>query len=241
MASASNAASGPMRTETFNRSTNSCVLVRAWAGLPPVSAVCSSTGRPASVLLRSLKNTVRPCSIWMPPEASGPVLTVRNPTRTGPVCAGAAGTLSTCVATPAASAPLMTVRRLTVMLSLPWMVLVDLGLERASLACARNGASRLGVFSVRPAFPVVDWLLDEFFWVVGRELADVLIGLHHGIHVAAAFFLDPADVDVADHVAVLVEPHWPTRGVLDLVFAQRLDQRVFVFDLGVDRLECGLE
>src|SRR5262249_44055244 len=66
-----------------------------------------------------LKKTVRPCSICSPPEASGPVLMVRNPTRSGAACATAAGNLSTCVATPAASAPLITLRRLTVMLFLP--------------------------------------------------------------------------------------------------------------------------
>ena len=39
VAKASNAASGPMSTATLRRSTSSCVLVRAWAGLPAVSAV----------------------------------------------------------------------------------------------------------------------------------------------------------------------------------------------------------
>src|SRR5215470_13690945 len=237
MASASKAASGPISTETFSRSTSSWVLVRACAGLPAVSAVCSSTGRPASVLLRSLKKTVRPCSIWMPPEASGPVLMVRNPTRIGPACAGAAGTLSTCVATPAASAPLMTLRRLTGMSFLP-LVLVG-----ARFLPSEEPALRLRfeIFSARPGLAVVNRVLEEFVRIVGPELADVGIGLHHGIDVATVFLLDPPDVDVADDIAVFVEPHWAARSICDLVLAQRLDQRLLVLDLGVDRLERGLE
>src|SRR5262249_35595777 len=78
--------------------------------------------RPASILLRSLKKTVRPCSICKPPDASGPVLMVRKPTRIGPACATAAGTRATCAAAVAASAPLMTLRRVGVMLSLLWLL-----------------------------------------------------------------------------------------------------------------------
>src|SRR5262245_57663513 len=244
MASASNAASGPMRTDTFNRSTSSCVLVRACAGLPAVSAVCSSTGRPASVLLRSLKNTVRPCSICRPPEASGPVLMVRKPTRMGPACAGAAGTLSTCVATPAASAPLMTVRRSTLMTFLPgWFVLgrTELAGPTRKVRGDPLEASRLDVLVSGPRLAIVDGVFEEFVGVVGPELADVGIGLHHRVHVAAILFLDPADVDVADHVAVFVKPHWAARSILDLVLAQRLDQRLLVLDPGIDGLERGLE
>src|ERR1700726_4624200 len=77
------------------------------------------------MLLRSLKNTVRPCSICSPPDAKGPVLMVRNPTRIGAACAGAAGTLSTCVAAPAASAPVRTSRRFMRMVFLPLDGAVD--------------------------------------------------------------------------------------------------------------------
>ena len=86
MASASKAASGPISTETFNRSTSSCVLVRACAGLPPVSAACSSIGRPASLLLRSLKNV----DALLHLKAAGGEragLDVRKPTRIGPAWA----------------------------------------------------------------------------------------------------------------------------------------------------------
>ena len=37
------------------------------------------SGRPASVLFFCLSNVAMPCSIWMPPWASGPVFTVRRP------------------------------------------------------------------------------------------------------------------------------------------------------------------
>src|SRR5712691_3653851 len=238
MASASNAASGPISTDTFSRSTSSWVLVRACAGLPAVSAVESSTGRPASMLLRSLKNTVRPCSIWMPPEASGPVLMVRNPTRIGAACAGAAGTLSTCVATPAASAPLMTVRRLTDILFSPsgnicWVAFRSQDGTAVDL--------RFEIFSARPGLAVVDRVLQELVGIVGPELADVRIGLDHGVDELAALLLDLADVDVADHVAVLVEAHGAACG-LDLVApAQRRHQRGLVLDLGTDLGERGLE
>src|SRR5882672_2165988 len=215
-----------MRTATFRRSTSSWVLVRAWAGLPAVSAVCSSTGRPASILLRSLKNTVRPCSICRPPEASGPVLTVRNPTRMGPACAGAAGTLSTCEATPAASAPLMTARRLTVIAFLLW----DRFCCRLNDVVAAGSArgSRLEIFISGPRLAIVDGVLQEFVGIIGPELAQIGIGLDHGVDQLAALLLDLADIDVADHVAVLVEAHGTARR-LDLVAcAQSRHQRVLV-------------
>src|ERR1043166_8457265 len=68
------------------------------------------------MLLRSFRKTVRPCSICRPPEASGPVLMVRKPTLIGPPCATAAGIFSADAATPVASAPFRTVRRLRLML-----------------------------------------------------------------------------------------------------------------------------
>src|SRR5262249_17666540 len=68
---------------TWSRSTSSCVLVLVPAGLPPVSATTSSTLRPASMWFRSLRSRTVPCSIWMPPVASGPVFTVSRPMVTG--------------------------------------------------------------------------------------------------------------------------------------------------------------
>src|ERR1044071_2490458 len=72
-------------TWILSRSTSSWILVRAWAGTPPESATISSILRPASVSLRSFRYCTSARSMSIPPEASGPVLTVTRPTRTGPV------------------------------------------------------------------------------------------------------------------------------------------------------------
>src|SRR5262245_25916308 len=113
MASSSKAASGPRMTLTLSRSITSCALVLAPAGLPPVSATSSSTLRPASVLPFSLRRAAMPCSIWMPPCASGPVLTVSRPILKGAAWAMAgAGNGSRAAAVPAA-APARNVRRLS--------------------------------------------------------------------------------------------------------------------------------
>src|SRR5260221_3868436 len=238
MAKASKAARGPISTATLSRSTSSCVLVRACAGLPAVSAVCSSTGRPASVLLRSLKKTVRPCSICSPPEASGPVLMVRKPTRSGAACPTAAGTLSTCDATPAASAPLTTVRRLTLMLFLPVCQTTTPRLPRVRNC---DHASRLDVLSARPGRTIVDRMLEELVRVVGPELADVGIGLDHGVDELAALLLDLADVDGADHGAVLVEAHRAAASRYLVARPQRCLQGILVFDPALDLLERRFE
>src|SRR6266581_6794106 len=68
---------------TWSRSTSSCVLVLVPAGLPPVSATTRSILRPASMWFRSLRKRTVPCSIWIPPAASGPVFTVSRPMCTG--------------------------------------------------------------------------------------------------------------------------------------------------------------
>ena len=64
-----------------------------------------------------------PCSIWMPPWASGPVLTVRRPILKGAPCACTAGIFSVATLAPVASMPFNTVLRLTAMavLSLRWL------------------------------------------------------------------------------------------------------------------------
>src|SRR6516164_7006925 len=96
---------------TLSRSTNSWALVLAPAGAPPVSAEMKSTLRPAIVYLVSFKKVSTPCSIWMPPWASGPTFTVRRPILIGAVwaIAGAGKELR------AAAAPVLarSVRRLT--------------------------------------------------------------------------------------------------------------------------------
>jgi hypothetical protein len=65
-----------------------------------------------------------PCSICSPPEASGPDLMVRKADLDRPSLRDAAGTLSADVATPLASAPCRTVRRLSFIGSSGWF-LVD--------------------------------------------------------------------------------------------------------------------
>src|SRR6185295_18806783 len=98
----------------------------------------------------------------MPPEASGPVLMVRKPTLMGPLCASAAGSFSVCDATPAASAPLMTVRRFMPILFLPVTTLFQLpkvqvadcagagGARQVTLRCLRQGLRRIGAGHQRP-------------------------------------------------------------------------------------------
>src|SRR5215472_7386495 len=111
MASSSNAASGPTMKSTWSRSISSCALVLVPAGLPPVSPTTSSALRPASLLSRCFRNRLMPCSIWMPPWASGPVLTVRSPILTG-VSSAIAGSGRLAANAPPAE-PLSNVRRQT--------------------------------------------------------------------------------------------------------------------------------
>src|SRR6516164_6453672 len=108
---------------------------------------------------------------------------------------------------------------------------------------ARNcgHASRLDVLSARPGLAIVDRMLEELVRVVGPELADVGIGLDHGVDELAALLLDLADVDVADHVAVLVEAHWPAASWYFVACPQRRLQRILVLDPAVDLLERRFE
>src|SRR5581483_7186289 len=94
---------------TLLRSTSSCALVLAPAGLPPVSAEIISALRSPSLLPRSLRKRVRPCSNWMPPCASGPVLTVSRPILIGGACAIAGAPIRLA----AAAAPVTNSRRLS--------------------------------------------------------------------------------------------------------------------------------
>ena len=110
-------------TLTLSRSINSCALVLAPAGLPPVSAEMNSILRPASVLFFSARNVRMPCSIWMPPWASGPVLTVRSPILNCAAWAWTAGARIVAALTPAPRMPFRTVLRCKVMTSSrfdPW-------------------------------------------------------------------------------------------------------------------------
>src|SRR5712671_3750470 len=112
MARSSKAASGPRMTLTLSRSISSWALVLAPAGLPPVSAETSSTLRPPRLLFFSFRKTAMPCSIWIPPWASGPVLTVSKPILNAAPCA-IAGMPMAAAAVPAA-VPARNLRRLKV-------------------------------------------------------------------------------------------------------------------------------
>src|SRR5262249_4675922 len=147
----------------------------------------------------------------------------------GPACAGAAGTRSACVATPAASAPLMTVRRFRLMAFSLWIAFVH-----PSRGEEFRDALWFEIFSTRPGFAVVDRVLEELVGIVGPELADVRIGLDHRIDQLAALLLDLADIDVTDHVAVFVEAHRTAAGFDLVARAQRGLQRVLVLDLAAD-------
>src|SRR2546421_1844707 len=95
-------------TWILSRSTSSWILVRVCAGTPPPSATISSILRCASVLFRSCRYCVSARSMSMPPEASGPVLTVTRPTRIGPACANDG------IVAAAAAAPVACMNRLRV-------------------------------------------------------------------------------------------------------------------------------
>src|SRR5262249_44071017 len=83
--------------------------------------------------------------------------------------------------------------------------------------------------------------LQELVLLIGPELADVGIGLDHRVDVSPVLLLDLADVDVADHVAELVEPHRAAQGVRHLRLPERLYESFFVPGLAADRLERVVE
>src|SRR3954463_4215694 len=117
IASSSKAASGPKIMSTLSRSISSCALVLVPAGFPPVSAISSSAGRPASLLPRCLRNSPTPGSIGKPPCASGPVFTVRRPIFTGEASAIAGIGKA---AASAAAAPLARTLRLSTLDFIGW-------------------------------------------------------------------------------------------------------------------------
>src|SRR4051812_3780131 len=77
----------------LSRSTSSCSLVRDCAGTPPESPTTRSILRPAIAPPCSFRYCSSARSMSMPPEASGPVLTVIRPRRIGALCALAGNTL----------------------------------------------------------------------------------------------------------------------------------------------------
>src|SRR5258708_37154076 len=79
----------------------------------------------------------------------------------------------------------------------------------------------------------VQRVLEELLRVVGPELAHVGIGVDHAVHQAPVLALHLADVDVADDVAVLIEPDLAARGV-HLEAAHRLHEGLLVLDSALD-------
>ncbi len=158
MANSSKAASGPRITSTLSRSISSCALVLVPAGLPPVSAEMKSTLRPAILLSCCFSQVSTPCSIWMPPCASGPVLTVSRPSLKGAACAMAGvGNLKVASAAPAAVAAInlrrVTLRDIVSSLCRPWAGLYVLsGDVRASL---NSPHSRIQLEYQKPSFRAV--------------------------------------------------------------------------------------
>src|SRR6266699_2719645 len=155
MASSSNAANGPRMTLTLSRSISSWALVLAPAGLPPVSAEMNSILRPANVLLFSFSSVAMPCSIWMPPCASGPVFTVSRPILNGADCA-IAGAFNVKALTPP-RIPFSTVLRRSFMgVSLPSVGVVRF--DRALMhewAAAGHRVLHVGETSERPGMLVI--------------------------------------------------------------------------------------
>src|SRR3954471_14291978 len=105
-----------------------------------------------------------------------------------------------------------------------------------SYAAADTARSLLEILG-RRVVARINRVLEELVLLVGPELADVGIGLDHGVDVLAVLLLDLADIDVADDVAELVEPHRAAQGVRHFRLPQRLHEGLLVLGLAVDRLE----
>src|SRR5579864_3193277 len=92
----------------------------------------------------------------------------------------------------------------------------------------------------RRIVPRVDRLGEEPLLVVGPELAHVRVRLDGGVDQLVALSLAAPDVDVADHVAEVVEVERAPRGVGERDAAQGPDQRVLVVGLAAGLLERSL-
>src|SRR3954453_20961074 len=107
---------------------------------------------------------------------------------------------------------------------------------RKSYAAAVTARSLLEILG-RRIVARINRVLQELVLLVGPELADVGISLDHSVDVLAVLLFDLADVDVADDIAKLVEPHRAAQGVGHFRLPQRLHEGVLVLDLAVDCLE----
>src|SRR5271156_5827617 len=96
-----------------------------------------------------------PCSIWRPPEASGPVLTVSRPILTGADCA--IDGIGNAAADAAAAEPARNLRRLSLMVMVP--SLLPGPFERLLVVLLAEALSRVGY---RPARRPVAIRIETF-------------------------------------------------------------------------------
>src|SRR5262249_17272314 len=86
----------------------------------------------------------------------------------------------------------------------------------------------------------VDRLRQEPLLVVGPELADVRVGLDRRVDELAVLALAAPDVEVADHVAEMIEAERSARRVREVDAAHGGDEGVLVVGLAAGLLERGL-
>src|SRR3954470_14524512 len=89
----------------------------------------------------------------------------------------------------------------------------------------------------------IDRLLEELLLVVSPELADVVVGLDRLVPVLETvfgpFLAKLPDVEVANHVAEMVELDRPAWRVGEVDAAHRGHQFALVADIAVERLDAG--
>jgi len=81
---------------------------------------------------------------------------------------------------------------------------------------------------------------EEGLGLIGPELADVRIGLVDDVHEPPVLALDLADIDRADHVAIIVECHRPAHRI-DAGGLQRSHEGLLVIDLAADRFQRAFQ
>src|SRR5262249_32266985 len=82
---------------------------------------------------------------------------------------------------------------------------------------------------------------QERFLVVGPKLGDSGIGLDEGIHQLAILPLAPADEDVTDHIADMIELYGATPSVGERHRVQGFGELLAVVDLAATRRNRGLD
>src|SRR5262245_41083775 len=101
----------------------------------------------------------------------------------------------------------------------------------------REGAAEAPSRAKRRKIARVDGLREEPLLVIGRELADLRIGLDRGIDELVALLLALADEEAPDRVAEVVERDRPARRVGERDATERPDERVAVVGLAARLLE----